>query len=144
MSAYSIIPPSATTYRAGMVNVQLGSPLKAARSMPQPSSTARSSSEIFQRRPKACATLPPASTRLANEPVASLRLQAVARRLLRDDDQRSAEAAHVVRGGLDRAEVDVAVRAPSPPVEHEDDRAATQRLALGERPAVAVTQLESG
>jgi hypothetical protein len=35
--------------------------------MPQPSSTARSSSVTFQRRPKACATLPPASTRLANE-----------------------------------------------------------------------------
>src|SRR6516164_9520636 len=78
------------------------------------------------------------------KPVASLRLQAVARRLLRDDDQRSAEAAYVVRGALDRAEIDVAIRAPSPPVEHEDDRAATQRLALGERPAVAVTQLESG
>ena len=31
MSAYSIIPSDATTYRAGMVNVQLGSPLKAAR-----------------------------------------------------------------------------------------------------------------
>src|SRR6516225_417369 len=67
MSAYSIIPPGATTYRAGMVNVQLGSPLKAARSVPQLSSTARSSSETFQRKPKACATLPPASTRLANE-----------------------------------------------------------------------------
>jgi hypothetical protein len=67
MSAYSIIPPRATTYRAGMVNVQLGSPLKAARSMQQPSSTARSSSETFQRTPKACATFPPASTRLANE-----------------------------------------------------------------------------
>ena len=37
MSAYSMVPPGATTYRAGMVNVQLGSPLKAARSAPQPS-----------------------------------------------------------------------------------------------------------
>jgi hypothetical protein len=27
--AYSIVPPGATTYRAGIVNVQLGSPLKA-------------------------------------------------------------------------------------------------------------------
>jgi hypothetical protein len=40
--------------------------------MPQSSSTARSSSATFQRRPKACATLPPASTRLGNE--SSLRL----------------------------------------------------------------------
>src|SRR3954452_687498 len=60
--------------------------------------------------------------------VASLRLQAVVRRLLRDDDQRSAEAAYAVRGGLDRAQVDVAIGAPSPSVEHEDDRAAAQRL----------------
>jgi len=35
MSAYSIIPLDVTTYRAGMVNLQLGSPFKAARSMPQ-------------------------------------------------------------------------------------------------------------
>src|SRR6266478_2232804 len=49
-------PAGATTYRAGMVNVQLGSPLKAARSTPQPSSTARRSSLAFHRRPKACAT----------------------------------------------------------------------------------------
>ena len=78
------------------------------------------------------------------KPVASLRLQAIVKRLLRDDDQRSAEAAYVVRGGLDRAEVDVAVWAPSPPVEHEDDRAAKQRLARRERPVVTVTQPENG
>jgi len=145
MSAYSIIPPGATTYRAGMVNVQLGSPLKAARlhaaalldgtqfvgDLPAQAESVRNfASRVDQARER--------------KPVASLRLQAVVRRLLRDDDQRSAEAAYVVRGGLDRAEVDVAVGAPSPPVEHEDERAPTQRLARRERPAVAVTQLESG
>src|SRR4051794_20111017 len=67
MPAYSIVPPGATTYRAGMVRVQPGAPLKAARAGPQPSWTARSSSEAFQRRPNARATLPPLSTRLAKE-----------------------------------------------------------------------------
>jgi hypothetical protein len=82
-----IVPPDATSYRASIVSVQLGSPLKTARLAPQPSWSLRGSSETVQRRPNAWATLPPVSTNGEGEPVASLCLQAVVRRLLRDRDK---------------------------------------------------------
>lgn len=58
LSAYSIFPPDATTYRAaGIVNVRLGIAVEGREIDPQAHlDGARSSSRAFQRGPKACAT----------------------------------------------------------------------------------------
>lgn len=79
----------AATYRSGMVNVQLGSPLKA-KSMSQASSTARNSSETFQRTPKVRNLAFRVDRTRERKPVASLRLKAVVRRLLRNDGYEAA------------------------------------------------------